>query len=266
MKVRPILSCLTFFCSARWVSKHLTEGHKCNYQHICCSLLEQFNHKCDNFLNCIISGYETWLRHHGPETKWWSMQWKHTFFFQKIRITSLFQYAFVDSVLGLPRVYPWTLYRRSYIGNSVNNCYILRNVLRLAVSTKWRGCSGTWQGKPHVQHHWGTKLRCSRTPCPQSKYGPFWFPSIWPVRNAVRVHRLADDEVKEAVHDPLHNQSHTFLSDGMKKLADCWVQCIEKKGEYIENKCSSNFCSKYKNCWQSKAWKLFEVPLCEPPH
>jgi hypothetical protein len=30
----------------------------------------------------------------------------HTLFFQKIEVTSLFQYAFVDSVLGLPRVYP----------------------------------------------------------------------------------------------------------------------------------------------------------------
>jgi hypothetical protein len=51
----------------------------------------------------------------------------------------------------------------------------------------------------------------------------------------------------------------------MKDLADFWVECIEMK-EYIENKYSSNFCSINKNCWQSKAWKLFEVPLCDPAH
>jgi hypothetical protein len=72
--------------------------------------------------------------------------------------------------------------------------------------------------------------------------------------------------VKEAVHDPLHNHPQNVLSNGMKKLADWWAEYIKKKGEYIENKCSSNFSRIIKNCLQSKAWKLFEVPLCEPPH
>jgi hypothetical protein len=49
------------------------------------------------------------------------------------------------------------------------------------------------------------------------------------------------------VHDPLYNQPQTFLSNGMNKLAYCCAQCIEKKGVSIEEKCSSNFCSKYKN-------------------
>jgi hypothetical protein len=61
--------------------------------------------------------------------------------------------------------------------------------------------------------------------------------------------------VKETVHDPIHNQPQTFLFNGMKKLAECWAQCIEK-GVCNENEFSSNFCSKYKNCCQSKAWKL----------
>jgi hypothetical protein len=70
--------------------------------------------------------------------------------------------------------------------------------------------------------------------------------------------------VKEAVHDLLHNQPQTFLSDGMKNLADCWAQCIEKKGEYIENKYSSNLCSINKTYLKTKGFKLFEVPLCDP--
>jgi len=77
--------------------------------------------------------------------------------------------------------------------------------------------------------------------------------------------------VKEAVHYPLHDQQkqktnkQTNLSSDMKSLVDCWTQCIEKKVVYIENKCS-NFCSKNKNYWHSKTWKLFEVLLCDPSH
>ena len=46
--------------AARWVLRHLTEDHKCNCQHICSSLLERYNRECDNFLNHIITGDETW--------------------------------------------------------------------------------------------------------------------------------------------------------------------------------------------------------------
>jgi hypothetical protein len=33
--------------------------------------------KSENFLNCIITGDETWVHHHESETEWRSMQWKH---------------------------------------------------------------------------------------------------------------------------------------------------------------------------------------------
>ena len=53
---------------------------------------------------------------------------------------------------------------------------------------------------------------------PQSRIGPFQFSSVWPVRNAVRGCRFAEDEVKEAVYDPLHNQQQTYLFSCMKSL------------------------------------------------
>jgi histone-lysine N-methyltransferase SETMAR len=31
-----------------------------------------------NFLNCIVTGDETWVSHHTPENKRQSMQWRHT--------------------------------------------------------------------------------------------------------------------------------------------------------------------------------------------
>jgi len=63
--------------AARWVPRHLTEEHKRNCQHICSSLLKQYNREGNNFLNCIITGDENWVHHYEPETKRQSMQWKH---------------------------------------------------------------------------------------------------------------------------------------------------------------------------------------------
>jgi hypothetical protein len=31
-----------------------------------------------DFLDCIVTGDETWVSHHTPETKRQSMQWRHT--------------------------------------------------------------------------------------------------------------------------------------------------------------------------------------------
>jgi len=59
--------------AARWMPRHLTEEHKRNRQHICFSLLEWYNREGDNFLNCIITGDETWVHHYEPETKRQSM-------------------------------------------------------------------------------------------------------------------------------------------------------------------------------------------------
>jgi hypothetical protein len=43
-----------------------------------------------------------------------------------------------------------------------------------------------------------------------------------------------DDEVKRAVYERLHKWPNTFLSRGIKKLADRSAKCNEKKGNCIE--------------------------------
>ena len=139
MKVRHILQCMTFLCCARWVSRHLSEGHKCNCQHNCCSLLEWCNHKSDNFLNCIITGVETWVRRHEPETKWWSMQRKHKSSSKKSKshpsTSRLLLTVFWDFQEPIREHYM----DRDITVISVNYCNILGNGLRRAVCTKLRG-------------------------------------------------------------------------------------------------------------------------------
>jgi len=93
--------------AVRWVPRHLTEDRKRNRQHICSSLLEQYNREGDNFLNRIITEDETWVHRYEPETKRQSMQWKHTSSpSSKQFVSALCWKAFVDGVLGVPRAYP----------------------------------------------------------------------------------------------------------------------------------------------------------------
>ena len=126
--------------SASWMPKHLTEGHKHNFQHICCGLLERCNHKGDNFLNCIITGDDTWVHHHEPETKWQYVQWKYSFFSSKKSkscpsASKLLLAVFWDFQRHILKHYMV----RGIMVISVNYCDILGNELRLTVCTQWRG-------------------------------------------------------------------------------------------------------------------------------
>jgi hypothetical protein len=40
--------------------------------------------------------------------------------------------------------------------------------------------------------------------------------------------------MKEAVPDPFHNQPRTFLSNHLKKLADCWAEVSRRKESILE--------------------------------
>jgi len=60
---------------ARWVPKELTEKRK--RLDLCFWHLARYREEGDNFLQQIVTGYETWIHHYEPESKWQSMQWKH---------------------------------------------------------------------------------------------------------------------------------------------------------------------------------------------
>jgi hypothetical protein len=62
---------------ARWASKELTDEHKHTCLDICSCHLARYREEGDNFLQMIVTGDETRVHHHQPETKWKSLQWKH---------------------------------------------------------------------------------------------------------------------------------------------------------------------------------------------
>ena len=60
---------------ARWVPRQLTDPHKQAGLETCLELLEC--HADETFLERIVTGDETWIHHHEPESKKASMEWRH---------------------------------------------------------------------------------------------------------------------------------------------------------------------------------------------
>ena len=64
--------------SARWVPHQLTAELKERHVDACQELLEHFEAEGDGFLERIVTGDETWVHYHQPETKKVSKEWRHT--------------------------------------------------------------------------------------------------------------------------------------------------------------------------------------------
>jgi len=64
--------------SARWVPRQLTAELKERRVHACQELLKRFKAEGDGFLGRIVTGDETWVHYHQPETKKASKEWRHT--------------------------------------------------------------------------------------------------------------------------------------------------------------------------------------------
>jgi hypothetical protein len=58
----------------RWVPQQLIDAHKEIRKTICADLLARHEDDGYEFLSCIVTGDETWLRHFEPETKRQSME------------------------------------------------------------------------------------------------------------------------------------------------------------------------------------------------
>jgi len=65
--------------SARWVPRQLTAELKERRVDACQELLKRFEAEGDGFLGRTVTGDETWVHYHQPETKKTSKEWRHTF-------------------------------------------------------------------------------------------------------------------------------------------------------------------------------------------
>ena len=64
--------------SARWVPRQLTAELKEGCVDACQELLKCSEAEGDGFLGRIVTGDETWVHYHQPETKKGSKEWRHT--------------------------------------------------------------------------------------------------------------------------------------------------------------------------------------------
>ena len=64
--------------SARWVPRQLTPELKDRRIDACEELLRRFEREGDDFLARIVTGDETWVHFHQPETKRASKEWRHS--------------------------------------------------------------------------------------------------------------------------------------------------------------------------------------------
>ena len=62
---------------ARWVPKMLTDDHKTKRMGSVLRFLTRYTQERDEFLDSIVTGDETWVFHHTPESKQQSLQWHH---------------------------------------------------------------------------------------------------------------------------------------------------------------------------------------------
>ncbi|GFQ92838.1 uncharacterized protein TNCT_618931 [Trichonephila clavata] len=63
---------------ARWVPKMLTEEHKKKRMGFALDFLKRYAEAGDEFLDPIVTGDETRVYHHAPESKQQSMQWRYS--------------------------------------------------------------------------------------------------------------------------------------------------------------------------------------------
>ena len=61
---------------AVWVPKMLTDDHKTKRMVSMLKFLMRFAQEGDEFLDSIVTGNETWVFHHTPESKQQSLEWR----------------------------------------------------------------------------------------------------------------------------------------------------------------------------------------------
>jgi histone-lysine N-methyltransferase SETMAR len=210
--------------------------------------LRSFEAEGDGFLARIVTGDETWVHYHQPETKRASKEWRHSpspkpkkFRAQpsagKVMLTLFWDERGVILEHYTPR------------GNTIISASysdMLKNHLRHAIGSKRRGRLTTVvilqhdNARPHTAHATVatiTDLHFDTLPHPP--YSPDLASSDYymfePLKEAMGGKKLcSDEEVQQAVHEWLRTRPQEFFSRGIHALPVRWRKCVEHQGDYVE--------------------------------
>lgn len=234
--------------SARWVPRQLTPELKQRRVDACEDLLWRAERDGDAFLSRIVTGDETWVHYHQPETKRASKEWRHSsspkpkkFRTQpsagKVMLTLFWDEQGIILEHYTPR------------GTSVTSATysdLLTNHLRPAIKTKRRGLLSAGvllqhdNARPHTARATVATITDLKFEClPHPPYSPDLAPSDFhlfgPLKEAMGGRKFhSDEEVRNAVHEWLRRRPKAFFSAGIQALPKRWRTCIERGGDYVE--------------------------------
>ena len=211
--------------SARWVPRQLTAELKERCVDACQELLKRFETEGDSFLGRIVTGDETWVHYHKPETKKASKEWRHTFspkpkkFCTQPSAGKVMLTLFWDEQEVILEHYMLR-------GNAVTSATyadLLKNHLCPAIKSKQRGLLSTGvllqhdNARPHTAHSTVATIQdLSFEFLPHPLYPPDLTPSDFhifgPLKEAMGGKSFrSNEEVQQGVHKWLHSHPKTFF-------------------------------------------------------
>ena len=232
---------------ARWVPRLLTEDQKKARVQMARQNLALYEADEDTFLARFVTMDETWVHHFDPESKRQSMEWKHpgspTPKKPKLAASAgkIMASVFWDSE-GIIMV--------DYLakGDTVTSEYYvgLLNRLREEIKTKRRG--KLRQTVLFLQDN-APVHKAARSMAAIHENGfevlehPPYSPDLAPsdfflfahLKKHLRgtVHK-SDSDIVEAVEGFFESKNESFYKTGIKALRKRWRQCIDLKGDYVE--------------------------------
>ena len=232
---------------ARWVPRALSEDNKANRMACALAFFQQYAMNGHEFLSRIVTGDETWVHHHTPETKRASMVWKHPWSPppQKFKV--------VKSAGKLMATVFWDIQGVLLVeflekGTTINAASYCETLSRLRNAIK-RKCPGLLtrgvmllhdNACPHAATVTQQNLECFKwTIIDHPPYSPDLAPSDFHLFPALKEHLSGqrfstDDDIKSAVTKWLNAQGTDFYRVDIEKLVPRLDKCLNKNGDYVE--------------------------------
>lgn len=232
---------------ARWVPKMLTEEHKNNRVSAAREFLERYETEGETFLNSVVTGDETWVYHHTPESKRQSMQWRHTHSpsAKKCKTQQSAQKIMASVFWDRKGLLLIEFLERGETINAARYCETMKK-LRRAIKNKRRGMLTTGisllhdNARPHTARATQELLTSfGWDVLNHPSHSPDLAPSDYHLFTKLKEylggkHFSDDDEVKIEAENWLKGVARDFYDTGIKKLVPRLEKCIELNGDFVE--------------------------------
>jgi histone-lysine N-methyltransferase SETMAR len=230
---------------ARWVPRQLTDELKRRRLDICKELLVRYQSEGDTFMTSIVTGDETWVHHHEPETKRQSMQWRH------LGSPSPKKFKLAPSAGKLMMTIFWDVdgvILTDFLpkGETINSIQYQETLKKLAaaIHRKRPGSRSTIlhhdNARPHTAHATVAAVEAKGWAIlPHPPYSPDLAPSDFhlfgPLKDYLRGQKFEDDEaIKAAVRLWIRQCDADFFKNGFVSWKTRWDKCVACNGDYIE--------------------------------